>query len=215
MSRLGLVAWLAVAAACDTPTITIGPAGYSPTNIVPFRYHWRPGHNIAIYVDRSDEPSGIDLTAAVKSGIAAWTNIARLGDVQMHVVTDVHDADVIFHHYLSTPLVQSDVCPLFSTGAGGQTQFCVTEDSVAVPLEFTDGHASHVKMDVTINSFQLDTVSFFPALVVHEMGHVLGIGSHSFNPSDLMFGRPRRFDPSADDASTLRFVLVRRADVLF
>jgi hypothetical protein len=212
----------ALAVACDTPVMTTGEPAYDSKSIVPFSYHWQAGHDIAIYVDTLRQPDDADLPAAVRSAIAAWESIATLGEIRLHIVNDVHDADVIFHHYLAPLLVQSDVCPIFLSGAGGQTSLCVTgdldntpPDLDAVPYDLVDGRSGHVMMDVAVNAFQLDTASFFPALVVHEMGHVLGIGAHSPDATDLMFGRPRRFAPSGADAVTMRFVLTRRPDVWF
>jgi predicted Zn-dependent protease len=52
------------------------------------------------------------------------------------------------------------------------------------------------------------------AIVAHEFGHALGIGSHSGDPNDLMFGLPRVNRPSARDARTLQYVLGAMADLL-
>ena len=203
------------AAACDSPTLFVASPGYNPTSLAPFIYHWPAGHTIAIYADRTEEPPGADLLAAVKDGIAAWEAVARLGEIRLRVVSDVHDADVVFHHSRAPRLVESDVCSPFDIGAGGYTFFCLTDDLDPVTLGLVDGTGGRVMMDVAVNRFALDTAAFFPALVVHEMGHVLGIGAHSPNPADLMYGRPRRFAPTEADATTLRYVLARKPDVIF
>jgi hypothetical protein len=211
------------AATCDTPGITVaGPgsdryAGYDPASITGFIYHWPAGHNIAIYVDRTDEPADADLGNAVHAAIAAWEPVARLGEVRMHVVTDVHDAEVIFRHSHAPTLVGSAQCDQFGIGAGGVTFFCVPDATPLVPvrLDLLDGSPGHVMMEVAVNRFVLDTASFFPSLVAHEMGHVLGIGAHSPNTADLMYGRPRLFQPTDADAATLRYVLSQRPDVRF
>jgi hypothetical protein len=44
---------------------------------------------------------------------------------------------------------------------------------------------------------------------------VIGIGAHSPDTEDLMFGTPRVFVPSDADAATLRYVLNRRAAARF
>jgi predicted Zn-dependent protease len=202
-------------ASCDAPTMTLDEPAYSPTGITQFLYSWTAAHEIRIYVDRNQEPEGVDLDAAVRAGIAAWEKTGWLGEVRMRVVANFADADVIFHHSRAPRIVSSDQCEPFDFGAGGYTFFCITADSQPVRLEFGDGTPGHVKMDVAINVGALDTASFFPALVAHELGHVLDIGAHSQNPADLMNGRPRTFAPSANDASTLRYVLSRRPDVRF
>jgi len=198
-------------ASCDTPTLTAAVPAYDPTAIVPFIYHWQPGHDIAIFVDKTNAPADADLDKAVHDGITAWEAIASLGEVRMHVVSDYHAADVIVHHSQAPHLWTSEDCSAFTIGAGGTTTFCPPLRATPTPiaLQLNDGTGGHVYMDVSVNRFALDTASFFPSLVIHELGHVLGIGAHSANPADLMFGRPRRFTPSAADASTLLYVLSR------
>ncbi len=216
---LTLVAGLA-AVTCDTPLITVaGPGsdrylGYDPASLTGFIYHWPAGHDITIYVDRTDEPSDADLGSAVHAAIAAWEPVARTGEVRMHVVPDVHDADVIFRNMQAPTLIGTSQCDQFSTGSGGVTFFCVP-DRTPVRLDLLDGTGGHVMMEVAVNRQVLDTVSFYPSLVIHEMGHVLGIGSHSPNPADLMYGRPRLFLPTDADVATLRYVLSQRPDVRF
>ena len=207
-----------VAGACDTPVMTESAPAYDPllpAGSAKVVYHWEAGHEISIYVDPTAEPAGVDLAAAVRAAIAAWEPVGRLGEVSLRIVDDIHDADVIFHHSGAPRLVTGEGCVPFDFGSGGFTFFCIDDDLEPVPLLLNDGSGGHVQMDVSINSFALDTVSFFPALVIHEMGHVLGIGSHSPTPTDLMYGRPRLFAPSAADAATLRYVLSRRPDVQF
>ena len=86
----------------------VAPAGYDPETLVPFSYHWADGHDIAIYVDASNPPPDADLAAAVQSAIHEWMVVGRLGEVRMHTVGDVHDADVIVHFTTTPRLVISD-----------------------------------------------------------------------------------------------------------
>jgi predicted Zn-dependent protease len=217
---LGALACLAPGA-CDTPVMVVDDHGFSLVGGIPFSYHWAPGHEIAIFVDTRGEPAGVDLLAAVNRGIAAWEAVGLLGEVQLTVVTDVHAADVIVHHPDAPSLITIDteVCDLPIDIGGGRTYACVVETS---PNEFTpqilqlnDGSGGHVKMDVRINLGAISDPQFFDAIVAHELGHVLGIGLHSSNASDLMFGTPRVFVPSNDDAAALRYVLSRPAAARF
>jgi predicted Zn-dependent protease len=64
-----------------------------------------------------------------------------------------------------------------------------------------------VKVDVRVDRGRVDSEHAFRALVAHELGHVVGIGAHSDDPADLMFGAPSVLAPSARDARTLRYVL--------
>jgi len=62
-------------------------------------------------------------------------------------------------------------------------------------------------MIVTVDPSRLLANQTLEALVAHELGHVLGIGSHSGDAEDLMFAAPRVESPSAADARTLRVLL--------
>jgi predicted Zn-dependent protease len=226
-ARLAVVA-LGVAAACDTPTVpapdapdcTAAPVvgdAYCPTTLVPFIYHWSVGHDIAIYVDTTHAPADADLITAVQQGITMWENVSVLGDVHLHTVSNPHDADVIMHHNTSPILAEPDDCEYFDFGAGGNTFFCVLDPATgqAEVFNFADGSAGHVKMYVTMNRVKFNSAAQFSAAVAHELGHVLGIGAHSGNQSDLMFGVPQVPLPSASDIMTLRYVLSLKPDVRF
>lgn len=214
-ATLGAALCLAAAAACDSPVMNAPPPGYDPTVNTTFIYNWRPGSEIRIFVDRNQEPDNADLDAAVRAAIKVWEPVGRLGEIRMRVVSQYRDADVVFHHSRAPRIVEGDCLPPV-LGSGGLTAFC-TDDAQTryVPLPFADGTPGAAKMVVSINVFALDTAEFFGALVAHEMGHVLGIGAHSPDPADLMYGRPRKFAPTAADATTLRYVLSRRPQVRF
>jgi predicted Zn-dependent protease len=70
-------------------------------------------------------------------------------------------------------------------------------------------------MDVTVDRSAAADAATFDAIVAHELGHVLGIGAHSPLADDLMFGAPRRPDPSERDARTLRVLLRVAPEVAF
>jgi predicted Zn-dependent protease len=209
--------------ACDAPSIPVVASGYDPESLVPFIYHWSAGHDIAIYVDTTDATPDADLPGSVQGAIAAWEPVGRLGEVRLHTVTDVHAADVIVHFMNVRRLIISpddpnnpgtSLCDPQDTGSGF-TWICVTSDLHAVEFLFTDGSDGHVKMDVAVSRTAVPDLAAFRSVVMHEIGHVLGIGAHSPNIDDLMFIRPRAPAPTEADAQTLRFILSQRADVRF
>jgi hypothetical protein len=208
---------------CDMPTLEIDTPAYDPTTLTGgLLYHWDPGREITIFIDRTAEPAEADLDRAVRAAIAAWTPVGRLGEVRLAVTTDVRNADVIIHHYLAPRLITDvrnvepeELCEPLPTGAGGYTFLCIDDLDRAVTFGLLDGSGGRVKMDISINRDAVETEEIFGALVAHEIGHVLGIGAHSSTNTDLMFGSPRRLTPSPADARTLRFVLGQRPDVRF
>jgi hypothetical protein len=106
---------------------------------------------------------------------------------------------------------------------GGKTVFCATSPTADV-LPLLAGGGGHVKVDVYVDPMRisdavlagagLTRADAFPILIAHELGHVLGIGSHSPDATDLMFGLPTVRRPSARDEATLRFVLAQQPDIL-
>jgi len=203
------------AVACDTPTILPDTEAYDPTAITGFTYNWGAGREISIYVDVTAAPANADLEAAVREAIGAWSAVGRLGEIRLRIVSSFRQADVIIHHTAAPRLVTSPLCSPVDVGSGGYTFFCVDENNRPIPLLLNDGSDGRVQMDISINRARVDTEEIFRAVVAHEIGHVLGIGAHSPDMNDLMFGSPRRLQPSARDARTLRFVLGQQPDIRF
>jgi hypothetical protein len=208
------LALCAALAACDAPTIPAEGAAYDPTALTGFVYHWGPGRSIAVYVDPTAAPAGTDLRDAVVQATRAWRGAVFLGEVRFAIVDAPADADVIVHHAAAARLVEGAGCEPFDVGAGGYTFFCLDGDTPQV-LPLRSGPTGRVKMDIAIDRSAVDDDAQFRAVVAHELGHVLGIGAHSSSSDDLMFPSPRRLDPSARDAETLRSVFSRRAVVAF
>jgi predicted Zn-dependent protease len=58
------------------------------------------------------------------------------------------------------------------------------------------------------------TDAAFAALILHEMGHALGIGGHSTDPLDAMAAVPTAGVVTSRDSRTLRYVVHRPAELL-
>jgi predicted Zn-dependent protease len=72
------------------------------------------------------------------------------------------------------------------------------------------GGLSAITVVIRLDRGRLTSQESLNAVVAHEFGHALGIGAHSDDARDLMFGLPTVSAPSARDRGTLRFVLGQR-----
>jgi predicted Zn-dependent protease len=212
---------LLAGSACDSPTVPADTASYDPrfpgTSGERLVYHWPLGRAIGVYVDPRGAPAGLDLAAAVRDGGDHWATVVFYREFTLRLVGDAAAADVIVHFDAAPPLL-SPVCPSTAVIAGpaGVTTACPDESRREfVPFEFADGQASHVKMDVTISSDPavVPNAARLLTIVTHELGHVIGIGAHSPNNLDIMFGAPTERFPGAGDARTLRWVLHQPVDL--
>ena len=216
--RLAAVLLLLAAAGCDAPTIPAEAAAYEPrvyNSAVDAMqlYHWPLGYTVRVYVDPNE--GGAALASHVRAGAEVWKDVVYYREFDVVVVNDPARADVIVHTQLAPYLVTFPAgCGTPTTIGGGVTFFCADEGGerlVVFPL--VAGGGGVVKMDLSIDPADVSTEAELRALITHELGHVFGIGGHSSDVADVMFGNPAVSIPSARDASTLRYVLHQRADL--
>ena len=215
-SRVLAILGLAIAlASCDAPTIPEETFAYDPRLPGGLLFHWPIGSTISVFPDPTGWPGNIDHQAAVRDAFALWQQIIRYRDYTLRLVDDPANADVIIHHQDAPFLVDVSECIYPDAGATGVTFFCPSEsfDSLQV-LPLLAGGTGRVKMDVRIGSPMNVSQGNVQAYVAHELGHVLGIGSHSPESRDLMYVGELRVDaPSERDARTLRWVLRQPPDI--
>lgn len=220
-----LVAFAAVAvlAACDAPSYPSELPAYDAT--LPFDTvrgvaRFPSGSTILLYADPTGAPAGYDLRAGLATAIGRWAGVPRYGDFTLAQTTDLRQAQVLVRFRATPPLVDLGDCGF--GGGLGRTAFCgdATDDGrgVAPVLPFADGSAgSRIKLDVYVDPLGASDVvlqqagqtreEFFVTLLTHELGHVLGIGGHSNEADDLMYGGIIRvMRPSPDDEGALRWV---------
>ena len=221
---LAIVALSALLASCESPNILGMPPTHtgSPLPGDTFFYRWTAGKTILVYVDTTDAPTGFDLRAATREAGARWNNLTQFADFHVALTDDPARADVVYRFRFAPPIVDLQGCEP-AGGGSGRTAFCTDSNPAPVlPLLATGG--GHVKVEVYIDPeaasdaqlqlFGLTRQEHFQALVTHEMGHVLGIGSHSGSLEDVMNGAPRVVDPSDQDATVLRWVWLQIPDLL-
>ena len=223
-SRILLLAVAAALWACESPTVPAEEPKFDATQLTGgLVYHWPVGRTIAIWVDTTAQPAGFDLEAAARAGAAAWERQAYYKEFSFRFTRDPHDADVVVR-YRATPRPVDDASCDPAGGGAGETIFCPDVDAgVMDVMPLLAGGGGHIEADVLIEpywvsdaflaSHQLTRQEHFGRLVTHELGHVLGIGGHSPDESDLMGGLAIAPRISAGDASTLRWVLRQPVDL--
>ena len=200
------------ATACDAPTVpredpTYEPRVYNDATGELQVFHWQLGRTIRLYVDHSN--GGLALLEHVAYAATTWEDVVYYREFDLEMVRTAEEADVIIHT-ASAPLLWTspEDCGVPPGGAGGVTWFCGDLDGTSLELlPLTAGGGGHVKIDVTIDPASTSETFPLRALVTHEIGHVLGIGGHSSDPADIMYGAPQVLKPSSRDAATLRYIL--------
>ncbi|MBX9928837.1 MAG: hypothetical protein K2X99_07980 [Gemmatimonadaceae bacterium] len=199
-----------VACAGDTP-LAPPPASpaFDPTQLTGgVRYRWPSGRTIAVFVDPTAVPSTLDLAGAVTAGTTAWVAALQNRDFTFRIASRADDADVIIHLRDAPALVGAATCSAPSPSGGGVTFICPGTDT-ALTLPLLTGPRGRVKVDITIATFSSTTNTQLRALVTHELGHAVGIGGHSTQPTDVMFAAPTTAQLSDRDIQTLRWLVAQ------
>jgi hypothetical protein len=214
---------LLLSSACTAPTMP----GHGLNDVYDFRLEttpravlrWPVGTTIRVHVAGGTGDRASILETATDRGVRAWNEEALYGEYRLVRTADITDADVVLRWSDDLAPVDTEGCePLIVRAV---TTFCLTDPDVTrarlrvFPLLPPHQDAdSRVRMLVTI----LGTQSLLPErvdrLVAHELGHVLGIGQHSLDARDLMYGgEPGRADPSLRDVASTRVMYHTRADI--
>ena len=222
---------LVASAACDTPTVPARTAAYNfvtPQGVI---YRWATAERIGVYVVPTTDPERAGLLeSAFEQASREWNDAVLFGEFEM-VAADLEDADVIIA-WANEPLpVNTTGCPP-APGGVAWTTFCldgVTVDSLLAsdttmkavygyPLNVGQHREDGVHMIVQVlyNASNTDLVA---GLVTHELGHVLGIGSHPCDYADascdrgygafesvMYVGLPERSTPSRSDRETVELL---------
>lgn len=225
-----LVAALAGAAllqACDSPTVPprliaydFAFQGFGQSLI----YRWPTGHTIGVHVlATGDADRDALLQNAFRHSADAWNDAVLYGEYRIEQ-TALENADVLLAWTNETLPLDTSGCPPFPDGFAWTT-FCADTtgpargDSLdlitAYPLASGAHRRDGVHMIVQVLQTQTDPARV-AALVAHEFGHVLGIGTHpcrlpqsgcsrrhGAHDSLMYSGLPERSTPSAADRSTI------------
>ena len=204
----------ALLASCDAPAATRPDFDYDPTQLSEGQlYRWSSGQIIRVWVDAGEGAQTLDLPRAVRQAIAAWNAVPRFGEFRLELATSPGEANlVVFDRSRPLPIVPG-TCAFDARASFGYTYFCATSGR-AERLSLAAGGASLVSVAIRVDRQLVANQAGLDGIVAHEFGHALGIGAHSSDSADLMFGLPRVSSPSARDARTLQYVLGAPADII-
>lgn len=134
----------------------------------------------------------------VDAGLQLWANAFHCNELTMQRVSDSTIADVIVRNPAQLP-------PL----ASGSAMFA---DSVGACRGRTDIALDSVgqlerPIRTYVAPFNADTTAVnacYHFVTAHEIGHALGLFTHSTDPADLMYGVPRKRVLSTNDRFTIQ-----------
>lgn len=203
-----IVLGAAVVAACepvapvrDCPGCTYDFADTVPPVILVF--HWP---NTALPVRFYADPRGA-MPSLVAQGIEAWEAQFLYGEVRGVAVTDSSQADVIVQWAsVVPPDVPPDPGPPVTACAGATTYPSWVSGSAP-------GRAVRVTLGTLAGYTPPQVAACLQRVVVHELGHALGLLKHSPAPLDIMNQTPTVYTPSSADRRTVEILYHTAATV--
>lgn len=210
-----LLALLGMLAGCEAPTATRPTFAYDPTALTGGQlYRWASGSTIRVFIVPPPVGSALDLVGATSVAVAQWNDLPLFREFRLVSATSAAEANVVvMARGTTSPVAPSTACPFDARGSAGYTYFCPSGGR-ASRLSITGITATEATVLVSIDVGKSGTQSTLEALLVHELGHVLGIGGHSLTPTDVMYGVPTVTIPSGRDAQTLQYLLGQKPAIL-
>lgn len=212
MRRLVLAVVLAAAAACDGAIIPPETTGdlydFRLVTNPPEVLRWPSGTRVRVYAAGGDGARADVLSGALVASMATWNLHALYGEYKLVAVTSPMDADVLLQWSDEPAVVDMSQCQ--SVISIAVTTFCRSEtaDDRLMVFPLLSPHqnvASTIRFVITIIGSQAASPETLHPLVLHELGHALGIGRHSPDPQDLMAeGTPTRTTLSQSDINTVQ-----------
>ena len=212
-----------LAFACDAPTIPALPGPYDFRLALPGgdddgrarTFHWDRGAEVSVFLgeDAGAADAAGDLRQAFRRAVRAWRSAAVFGEVRLRETTDLGEARAVLRWHDAPGLLSTPAGCVGPVTGAASTLGCLNDTRDALrSWPRRDGAASRVYFRVVIR--RTGDQELLDRLVIHEMGHVLGILSHSPDRSDIMWAGPDLPPaPSARDRSTLRSLYMTPVDL--
>ncbi len=209
-ARMVCVLAAAILAACEAPTVARPLAAYSPTSLTNGQlYRWPNGSTVRVWHIQPAN-STRNVLRATQAAMAEWNAVPRLREYRLEAAASLEGANiVIVDRTTPLPLSPAAPCPFDPRGSTGYTYFCVNGNR-AQRLNTPGGGATEVSVIIRLDVAAMASQAVLESVVLHEMGHALGIGGHSIETADIMFGNPTARVLSDRDVRTLQFLLGER-----
>ena len=207
--RASLALALAAAALLAGCKAGEGPGQCYEPNARAYNFDWLGDTNVVFHWPQSYMPVRVyaesvgTLRANTQTGMQLWASAFRCRELSYTMVTDSTHADIIVRNPQTLPLPARSVRALGADSVNacqGVTQFQTDSDTTAL----TGPMRSYVAPFAGTDSVAL--LACYRFVTAHELGHALGMLSHSPDTSDLMYASPRRLQLSEDDRYTIQLL---------
>ncbi len=164
-------------------------------------FHWTQDRlPVRIWVSADEAP---DLPAHVQHAIDTWELAYLYGEYRAEIVSDSNAADVIVRGVPAPLKAEARINRLHSALApecGGATDLDIDPDLTELTLPM------RVYVDPRVGLDTPGLVTCLSLTTIHELGHTLGIFTHSEDPGDIMYTDPQVEQPSERDLGTAEVI---------
>jgi predicted Zn-dependent protease len=177
---------------------------------------WPSGTRVRVYAADAAAGRADLLSRSLARGLPIWNRHALYGEYELVPVSAASAADVVLRWSDEPSPIDMTECQ--AVVAIAVTTFCRDDDDPTrlkvFPLLSDPGADSSVRFVITILGTQAGNEQTVERLVLHELGHALGIGRHSLDQQDLMAeGVPTRTNLSQRDIATVQILYHTRPHI--